>query len=262
MSGAGKQHAAGGNMMDVPRPTHAEAVKTLVHGSNMGTLSTHSSHHDAYPFGSMMPFALDANGRPLFLISSMAMHTQNIVNNPNVSLYMAEDRTEGELLGTARATLMGAVQRIDDEAATACYLKAHPNARHWVDYDDFSFYRMDVKHVYFVGGFGIMGWVNESEYDAAAPDPLMHIAAAVIEHMNDDHADGLIILANQQYDSLADEMRVAVDDVRMVAVDRLGFDVKVKTGDGLRGLRIAFTKPVRDAAEVRTMFVAMLQEGK
>ncbi|MBN4077098.1 DUF2470 domain-containing protein [Mariprofundus ferrooxydans] len=258
MSEKGKQHAMDGNMKSVARPTHAEGVKTLLHAQNMGTLSTHSSHHDGYPFGSMMPYALDSLDRPLVLISSMAVHTQNILHNSKASLYVAESRAEGESLGTARLTLMGDLQLVRDsdvDAVRECYLSAHPNARHWVDYDDFSFYRMDVAHVYFVGGFGIMGWVNELEYSAAVPDPLMHIAAEVIQHMNDNHADALITLVNHHSDRGADE-------VRMVGVDRLGFDVKVSVADAVRGLRIAFTEPVHNALEVRTMFVSMLHDAR
>jgi putative heme iron utilization protein len=33
-----------------------------------------SRKHPGSPFGSLMPFALDLTGRPLFLISTMAMH--------------------------------------------------------------------------------------------------------------------------------------------------------------------------------------------
>ncbi|MDX8410431.1 MAG: DUF2470 domain-containing protein [Mariprofundaceae bacterium] len=242
-------------MPDLPSPTHAECVKTLLHSQSMGTLCTQSSRHLGYPFGSMMPYALDAHDHPLFLISTMAVHTQNILSNPKASLYVAEGMIEGEPLGASRLTLMGDIQPAEDQDVRDRYLDAHPNARHWVDFDDFSFYRMDVSDVYFVGGFGVMGWVGKPNYQQAVPDPLMHVAESVIQHMNEDHADALILLARHQG-------KVGADEVRMVGVDRLGFDVKVRMGEQILGARIAFPSPLNDAADVRSMFVMMVQEAR
>jgi len=249
------QHATGSNLPDIARPTHAEGVKTLLHSQSMATLSTHSTHHAGYPFGSMMPYALGADDQPLFLISTMAVHTQNILSNAKASLYVTAPSTEGEPLGAARLTLIGDVLRTDADEARNCYLKTHPNAQHWVDFDDFSFYRLQVADAYYVGGFGVMGWVNQHAYMAAQADPLMHIASDVIEHMNNDHADALILLAKHQGG-------VDADEVRMIGVDRLGFDVKVRMGEQLRGARIAFPNAIADAADVRAVFVAMVQQAR
>ncbi|MBL4775874.1 MAG: DUF2470 domain-containing protein [Mariprofundus sp.] len=255
MAEKGKQHATGSTMSDIPRPTHGEGVKTLLHSQNIGTLSTHSSHHDGYPFGSMMPYALDADDNPLFLISTMAVHTQNILKNPKASLYVAAPNAEGEPLGAARLTLMGDVSRTENDDVRSIYLKAHANARHWVDFDDFSFYRLAIKQAYYVGGFGVMGWIDHEAYLASSPDPLRKIAADVIEHMNNDHADALILLAKHQGG-------IDADEVRMIGVDRLGFDVKVHIGEQLRSARISFPNSVDDAADVRSVFVAMVQQAR
>ena len=62
----------------VPEPTFAERARTLAYLGRTGTLATLSRRHPGHPFASVMPYALDDAGRPLFLISSMAMHTQNL----------------------------------------------------------------------------------------------------------------------------------------------------------------------------------------
>ena len=62
----------------VPEPSFAERAHTLVSQACTGTLATLSRRHPGHPFASIMPYALDAEGRPLCLISSMAMHTQNL----------------------------------------------------------------------------------------------------------------------------------------------------------------------------------------
>jgi putative heme iron utilization protein len=156
-----------------------------------------SRKHPGWPFGSVMPYALDDAGRPLFLISSMAMHTQNVEADPHASLLVTQSDAP-DPLGAARLTLLGEVAKLpveDIALARKIYLARHDNARYWVDFDDFAFYRMEITDAYFVGGFGVMGWVTAEEYATAAPDPLTADAPEIIQHMNADHSDSLLLLA-------------------------------------------------------------------
>ena len=66
----------------VPEPSFAERARTLMHLGRIGTLSTLSRKQPGFPFGSLMPYALDGQGRPVFLMSTMAMHTQNLQADP------------------------------------------------------------------------------------------------------------------------------------------------------------------------------------
>ena len=108
-----------------------------------------------------MPFALDLTGRPLFLISTMAMHTQNL-------------NADGDPLGAARATLIGVAEPVpasDLSYVREIYLARHESSRYWVDFSDFSFFRLQPIDLYYVGGFGVMGWVEARDYEDAAPAP-------------------------------------------------------------------------------------------
>ena len=175
------------------RPTFAERARTLVAMGGVSTLSTQSRRHPGYPFGSVMPFALFDDGSPIFLISRMAVHTKNIQSNPRATLLIVAGGQD-DMLGAGRLSVMGDVAIVagdDNVTAREAYLKAHPNAEHWIDYDDFHLYRMRVLDLYFVGGFGMMGWVSAADYSDAEPDPLASVAEAVIEHMNQDHADAV-----------------------------------------------------------------------
>src|SRR5262249_34694523 len=80
-------------------------------------------------------------------------------------------------------------------AARERYLLRQPRAAYWVDFEDFSFWRLEVSDVYFVGGFAAMDWVTGPGYAAAVPDPLADAAEEIIAHMNRDHADALVTLA-------------------------------------------------------------------
>jgi hypothetical protein len=224
----------------------------------MGSLSTLSRKQSGFPFGSVMPYGLDDRGRPIFLISTMAMHTQNLQADPRASLLVTQQDTQGEPLGASRVTVVGNVLPVPNaELAEArkLYLERHANSRYWVDFEDFSFYRMDVIDVYYVGGFGVMGWVSASDYDRSQPDPLADSTAEIIQHMNSDHKDALVLLARTF-------ARIESTEATMTAVDRLGFHVRVKTPDGLRGARIAFLREVNNPAETRKVLMEMVQQAR
>jgi len=186
------------------------------------------------------------------------MHTQNLQVDPRASLLVTQPDTSGDPLGASRVTLVGNVVPVPEPevaAARALYLARYANSKYWVEFEDFSFYRMDVVDVYYVGGFGVMGWVCASEYDRAKPDPLADAAADIIQHMNTDHGDALIVLARVLTGMESQE-------VAMTSVDRLGFHVRLKTQDGMRGARIAFSREVTSAAEARTVLVEMVTQAR
>jgi hypothetical protein len=139
--------------------------------------------------------------------------------------------------------------------ARQLYLGRHANSRYWVDFEDFAFYRMEVVDVYYVGGFGVMGWVSASDYDSSQPDPLADSTAEIIEHMNSDHKDAMVLLAREF-------ARIESQEAAMTAVDRLGFHMRLKTTDGMRGARVAFLRQVSNPMETRKVLVEMVQQAR
>src|SRR5579872_473959 len=200
MTSVVRKHAGPGpsDRPTLPEPAFAERARTLMYLGRTGSLSTLSRKQPGFPFGSVMPYGLDDRGRPIFLISTMAMHTQNLHADPRASLLVTQDDAGGDPLGASRVTLVGNVKAIPESEipeARKLYLARYANSKYWVDFEDFSFYRMDVVDVYYVGGFGVMGWVTASDYASAQPDPLVDHASGIIQHMNSDHANALIKLA-------------------------------------------------------------------
>jgi hypothetical protein len=139
--------------------------------------------------------------------------------------------------------------------ARQLYLARYANSKYWVDFEDFSFHRMDVVDVYYVGGLGVMGWVSASEYYRGQPDPLADAATDIIQHMNGDHADALVLLARAF-------AGIESQEAAMTSVDRLGFHVRLKTQDGTRGARIAFLGEVSSPAEARSVLVDMVAQAR
>jgi hypothetical protein len=248
----------GGDAPPVPEPTYAERARTLAHLGRAGTLATLSRKHPGHPFASIMPYALDDDGRPLFLISALAMHTQNLAADPRASLLITQPGWAGDPLAAGRLTLMGEARRVPDgdvAAARAAYLPRHESAGCWVDFGDFAFWRLEVRDLYFVAGFGAMDWVTADAYRAARPDPLADEAAGIVDHMNRDHAGALIACARHYAGEPAEE-------ATMVAVDRLGFKLRLRRGERRWSARIAFPRAVTTAAESRAVLIEMLREAR
>lgn len=252
------RHANPGETQDspvVPEPTYAERARTLVQLARVGSLSTNSRRHPGYPFGSVMPYAPDLQGEPVFLISSMAVHAQNLEDDPRASLLVTQAGWEGDPLAAGRVTLVGEAVRLSREEvrqARAPYLGRHPNAGYWVDYDDFGFFRLSVKELYFVGGFAAMGWIPQAEYHQASPDPLAEVSARILDHMNQDHTDALKRFAGAF-------AGIEPDEVWMVSVDRLGFKLRIRSGTRFHGARVPFPREVLTAEDARKVLVEMLE---
>jgi heme iron utilization protein len=242
----------------VPEPSFAERARTLMYLGRIGSLSTLSRKQPGFPFGSVMPYGLDDHGRPIILISTMAMHTHNLQADSRASLLITQPDTGGDPLGASRVTLVGNVLAMPESQvpdARELYLARNPNSRYWVDFEDFFFYRMDVVDCYYVGGFGVMGWVAAADYDQAQPDPLADTSAEIIHHMNANHGDALILLARAF--ACIDSQEATIS-----GVDRLGFQLRLKTQLGVRGARIAFVREVSNSAETRQVFIEMVQQAR
>src|SRR5256885_16163539 len=102
-SSSSRKHAAPiSDRPSVPEPSFAERARTLLHLGRIGSLSTQSLKQPGFPFGSVMPYGLDAQGRPIFLISTMAMHTQNLRADPRASLLVMQNDSGGDVRSEER----------------------------------------------------------------------------------------------------------------------------------------------------------------
>lgn len=241
----------------VAEPTLAERARTLADLGRIGTLATHSRKQPGFPFGSVMPYGADQHGRPVFFISTMAMHTQNLKADPRASLLIAQADAE-DPLAAARVTLVGEARPVPEAetgAARELYLARYENARYWVEFNDFQFYRLAPVDVYFIGGFGVMGWVTAEEYTAAEADPLAASAPGILRHMNEDHRESLAQLARAAGEPEAEQ-------ATMTAIDRLGFHLRLRSGERVHALRVAFPREARSTAEVRTVLVEMVHNAR
>ena len=242
----------------VPEPSDAERARTLVVEARQAALSTVGVDPAGYPFGSVVTPATDRLGRPVLCLSDLAGHTVNLAADPRASLMVVARAAPGsDPLAAARTTLVGDLRPVSEperDAAHETYRAAHPGA-FYAAFDDFRFYRLEVRAVRYVGGFARMSWVSPGEYTAAEADPLAQHAEGITGHMNDDHADGVLALGRAL--GGCPEAGWA----RMVAVDRYGFEVRAgeSGAERPRTVRIGFDHSCDTPEQVRAAMIALLR---
>ncbi|GAC1408545.1 MAG: hypothetical protein NVSMB64_16910 [Candidatus Velthaea sp.] len=86
----------------------------------------------------------------------------------------------------------------------------------------------------------------------AMDEPLTpQAAAAICEHMNEDHGDSILAYA-RSFAKVA-----GARGARMTGIDRSGMDIDVVTDAGIRSVRVPFDRELRDVADARQTLVAM-----
>lgn len=238
MSGGGS--AIGG----AERP--GDAARRVLRAADRGVLSTAQRDLAAWPYGSLVLTALAHDATPLLFLSTLAEHTLNIAADPRVSLLF--DRT-GDLddpLTGARVTVLGRARRSDDPDDRRRFVARHPSARLYMDFADFSVYRVVPERAHLVAGFGRIHWVAAAEVLLVPSSPPLAAAEErIVSHMNDDHAEAVTLYATVLLGrSESDESDRGWS---MTGIDPEGCDLR----RGGEVARLDFDHPVTDADSAR-----------
>lgn len=253
------QAALAEHQQNAPKLGFPTDVRTLVqYNHGFAVMSTNSKANPGFPGGSVVGFAPDELGRPLFIFSGMSTHTQDLLADPRCSVTIASKEFKGAADG--RVNLMGKVSLVPQEerdAAKAAYLAKHPGA-FWVDFGDFNWFRMDeITDVRFVGGFARAGSVTPEEYKNAKPDPVSAFGAAIASHMNDDHMDSTIAMVAHAIPGLE------VSEAVITSVDSLGMYIKCtrtpRASDQPQQfkIRLPFPRKIEERKDVKDVIVEM-----
>ena len=140
----------------------SEKAQALLASRRFGALCTQSKRLPGFPFGSVVNYAVDEWGRPIFLFSSLAVHMKNLQEDGRASFLVFSPEAEQDAVTASRLTLIGEVTAVPEdeiEAIKAIYLAKHPDAAEYAEFGDFGFFRFHTADSYYVGGFGEMGWL-------------------------------------------------------------------------------------------------------
>ncbi len=144
--------------------TLSQEARQLVAANRRGVLST-LLPQDGYPYASMVDYAPLPDGDVIMFLSRLAEHQKYLTADPRVSLLIAPNIMANNALAEARISLVGRVELARDRRAMAeIYLQYHPQARQYINFGDFQFYRLRVERARYIAGFGRMGWLTDGRY--------------------------------------------------------------------------------------------------
>jgi heme iron utilization protein len=241
-------------MPSAPDFDPARLARSLLRRSRQGALATlMASSGD--PYCSLVNVASDADGAPVLLISRLAVHTRNIAGDNRVCL-MLDERVEGDPLEGARIMLAGRAEGVvgDDIAAVRRrYLSAHPSSEVFVDFKDFSFFKIRPSGTHLVAGFGRILDLKPEQFltDISGAAALLAAEQGAIDHMNADHREATNLYATRLLGAEA-------ADWCCTGCDPDGLDLQA----GGKTLRLEFPERVTGPGELRKMLVKLADEAR
>ena len=231
----------------------AKAVRSLLRRSRQGALATLMTG-TGDPYCSLVNVASHPDGTPILLISRLAIHTKNLLADSRVSL-MLDERVEGDPLEGARIMLAGQAEEVttDRDIVRQRYLRAHPTADVFVDFKDFSFYRIRPTGTHLVAGFGRILDLKPEQFltDISQAGGLIEAEQGAVEHMNADHQEALGLYATRL-------LGAAAGDWRCTGLDPDGIDLQL----GAKTLRLDFPRRITSPGELRKMLAQLAEQAR
>jgi len=177
----------------------AREARQMLRSHRYGALCTLSKKFDGYPFGSITPYLVDHDGGLIILISTLAEHTKNILNNPRVSL-ITHNQNSPHIQTQGRVTVVGDAKLITDRAQTgARYLRYFPEAESYFGMHDFSFYRIMPIAIRYIGGFGKIHWAELADYSPNSFEVYAQQETQILATLNAQQKNILQLILKQQY---------------------------------------------------------------
>lgn len=231
----------------------AGLTRSLLARSRQGALAT-LMPQSGDPYCSLVAVASLPDGMPILLISRLAVHTKNILNDPRVSL-MLDERAPGDPLEGARIMLAGTAEEAQDdvELLKRRYLAAHPSAEEFAGFRDFSFFRIRPSGVHLVAGFGRIVDLAPRDFltDLTGAEALLEAEPDIVAHMNADHADTMNLYAVK--------LLGATDGAwRCTGCDPEGLDLQ----DDRRTLRLDFSERIVTPGALRQALKALADRAR
>jgi putative heme iron utilization protein len=229
-------------------------ARSLLRRSRQGALATLMAG-SGDPYCSLVNVASHPDGSPILLISRLAVHTRNILGDSRVSL-MLDERAGGDALEGSRIMLGG---RAEEAAASELqilqrrYLSAHPSAEVFVNFKDFSFFRIRPSGMHLVAGFGRIVDLTPRQFltDISDAGALLEAEPGAIDHMNADHREAMNLYATRLLGAEA-------ADWRCTGCDPDGIDLQA----GTTALRLDFPERVTGPVQLRKMLVRLANEAR
>lgn len=136
----------------------------FIRDQRYGVLSTFSLAESGYPFGSITPYIINAEGDIAIFISHLAEHTHNIKTNPRVSLTIFDPKDASNPTAGPRITCLAVATIAEyDVQLREEYLNQFPDAQMILTLPGFHFYLLKLVKIHLVAGFGQVKWLTPEQ---------------------------------------------------------------------------------------------------
>jgi len=179
----------------VPDFDGVSLAKQLLRRVRSGALAT-IDRDTGFPFASLVTIGTDFDGSPLCLMSRLSAHTLNLERDPRASIMLAEIG-RGDPLAHPRLTVTGTMARTEDRYVRSRFLARHPKAKLYVDFADFSFWRLTIVGGHLNGGFARAASLTAEALrtDVSHADDLIRHEESILDDLNRPPKDDLRLLA-------------------------------------------------------------------
>lgn len=231
---------------------NADLVRLLIRRRGVGTLATKMADGGA-PYASLVTYACDHRGQPVFLFSTLSDHTQNLLADGSASLLIEDASRRRNPQTGPRVSLMGKVKKVKSPELRERFLARHPDASMYADFGDFGFYRMTVERAHYVGGFARAIWFDTKHIltPAKVGTAIAEMEQSVVEHMNADHLDAVQAYASGLLGRQPGKWE-------MTGCDSDGVDLRAEGRYG----RVDFDNTVIDSKACRKMLIKMADDAR
>ena len=141
----------------------------------------------------------------------------------------------------------------DREIVRRRYLNAHPSSEVFVNFKDFSFFRIRPSGAHLVAGFGRIVDLKPAQFltDISDAASLLEAEQGAVDHMNTDHRDAMDLYATKLLGAKS-------ADWRCIGCDPEGIDMEA----GATVLRLDFPRRIVTPAALRQVLKQLADEAR
>ena len=223
--------------------------RQLLLSRSEGFLST-TMADDGSPYGSVMPFALDPWGAPLFLTASLAVHHKNMAACPRASLLVVQG-AGGDIQSEGRISLIGSVAEVAKGPLWERYFRFFPSHRAHLKVHPFTLWTLAVERARFIAGFGDIHWLGPEDLLSNPVAGWEEGEQGAVDHLNESHQPEMASLL----------AALGVPDwkqAKVCALDPHGVDLLL----GETRHRVPFQRVVESIGDLRGILASMIRSAK
>ena len=202
-------------------------IRKIIRQSKTAVLST-DLEGKGWPYGSLVLSSCEHNANPYLFMSDLAEHTKAIKVNKKISIFYKDNNFTGDPLTGIRFSLLCEAYKVSRNKSKFLinrFVLRHPESAIYANFEDFNIYRLTIKNVHIIAGFGKIFWLKKEDIIGKKYKLLIDSEETIINYFD-----------NKKF-----------SDYKIIGVDSEGFDFFI----GKKYYRNNFDKEVDNSEEAK-----------